>query len=67
MADIGESVEALLAKNKARTYDLDNPAEVKRLYQECRGYLQLCHHKHGTDWEGRKFAMEALDALLARS
>ncbi len=51
---------------KPRPYDLDNADERVRLYRECRGYLHTCHYKHGTDWEGRKFAMDALDALVAR-
>jgi hypothetical protein len=49
---------------KPRAYDLADPAELKRLFRECRGYLHTCHHKHGTDWDGRKFAMDALDQLL---
>lgn len=53
--------------NPPRTYDLENPDEVQRLYRECRGYLHTCHHKHGTDWEGRKFAMDALEGLIAKA
>lgn len=56
-----------IAKNKPRPYNLDDPDELLRLYQECRGYLHTCHKKHGTDWDGRKFAMEALDALGAKT
>lgn len=52
---------------KPRPYDLDKPDEVLRLYRECRGYLRACHGKHGMDWEGRKFAMEALDALVEKT
>jgi hypothetical protein len=43
-----------------RPYDLSNPDEIKRLLLECHGYLKTCHHKHGTDWEGRQFAIDAL-------
>lgn len=44
-------------------YRLDTPGEVYRLMSECLGYLHTCHSKHGTDWEGRKFAMDALRTL----
>lgn len=57
--------EELNAKNSPREYLLDDPAEVRRLMRECRGYLHACHNKHGTDWEGRKFAIDALDKLAA--
>lgn len=49
--------------NPPRAYDLDDPAELLRLYRECHGYLRTCHRKHGTDWEGRDFAIKALDKL----
>ena len=55
----------LVAKNSPREYLLDDPLDIIRLYRETRGYLHTCHHKHGTDWEGRKFAINALDSLLA--
>lgn len=64
---ISDELESQLAKIRAKPYNLDDPTEVQRLYRECRGYLQLCHHKHGTDWEGRKFAIDALDALTAKT
>ena len=51
---------------KPKRFDLDQISEVYRLLSECRGYLHTCHRKHGTDWEGRQFAMDALDELLAR-
>jgi len=50
--------------NKPRSYDLSDPAEMKRLYRETLGYLRTCHKQHGTDWDGRRFAMEALDRLV---
>lgn len=53
-------------KPKPAAYNIDDTAEVYRLLSECRGYLHTCHHKHGTDWEGRKFAMDAIEGLLAR-
>lgn len=53
----------LVAKNSPRQFMLDDPHEVRRLMLEAWGYLHTCHHKHGTDWEGRDFVMKALDAL----
>ncbi len=61
LSELRASIEA----NKPRAYDVNNPADLHRLFRECRGYLHTCHQKHGTDWEGRKFAMDALDALIA--
>jgi hypothetical protein len=52
--------------NPPREYDLDDTVEIYRLLSECQGYLKTCHHKHGTDWEGRKFAIDALSRLRAR-
>jgi hypothetical protein len=57
---------AKIEKNSPRQYDLTDPAELQRLFREVRGYLHTCHKKHGTDWEGRRFAIEALDALTER-
>lgn len=51
---------------KPAPYNLNETAEVYRLLSECWGYLHTCHNKHGTDWEGRKFAMDALDELQKR-
>src|ERR1019366_7183474 len=46
------------------SYNLDDPAEVKRLLRECEGYLHTCRRDHhGTDLQGRQFAMVALRAL----
>lgn len=53
--------------NAPRPYDLSDPAEMKRLFGECHGYLRTCHHKHGTDWEGRQFAIDALAILSERA
>ncbi len=61
-----EQVREAIEKDNPRPYNLDDPGELKRLFREARGYLRTCHHKHGTDWEGRKFAMDALDALAQR-
>lgn len=50
-----------------RAYDLDDMNEVKRLFRECEGYLRTCkRNHHGTDFEGRQFAMEALAELWER-
>ena len=58
-----EQLQAEIDKNRPRPYNLDDPAELLRLYRETHGYLRICHHEHGTDWEGRKFAIDALSAL----
>lgn len=55
----------LESKNSPREFLLDDPKERQRLFFECRGFLHTCHFKHGTDWEGRRFAIEALDKLAA--
>ncbi len=65
MDAVSHKLKDEIERNKPRAYDLSHPAEHKHLFRECRGYLHTCHHKHGTDWEGRKFAMDALDQLSA--
>lgn len=60
---ISEKLKDEIEDNKPRVYDLSDPAERKRLFSECSGYLKTCHYKHGTDWQGRAFAIAALDAL----
>lgn len=48
-------------------YNLDDPAEIKRLLREVEGYLHTCRRNHhGTDFEGRQFAMDALRTLASR-
>lgn len=53
-------------KPKPAPFDLDDTSEIYRLLSECWGYLHTCHRQHGTDWEGRQFAMDALDELQRR-
>lgn len=60
-----EDWKVAVEKNRPRPFDLNNPAELKRLFNETWGYLRTCHHKHGTDWDGRQFAMDALKQLAA--
>ncbi len=55
----------LESEDRPREFLLDDPKERRRLFFECRGFLHTCHFKHGTDWEGRRFAIEALDKLAA--
>lgn len=62
-----QKLRELAERDRPRAYDLTNPDEVRRLHRECWGYLRTCHHKHGTDWEGRRFAMDALKALYERT
>ena len=50
--------------SQARAYDLSIPGEFQRLVSECRGYLHTCRNEHhGTDREGRRFAIEALESI----
>ena len=56
-----------IAREMPREYDLNDPAEHTRLVREVRGYLKTCHLKHGTDWEGRKFAIDALAEIVAKN
>jgi len=50
-----------------RAYNLEDPKEIKRLLLECEGYLRTCKQRHhGTDFEGRQFATEALRLLAER-
>jgi len=52
---------------KPRAYDIDNSNDMARLFRECAGYLQTCKRDHhGTDLEGRQFAMVALTELWER-
>ena len=55
-------------KERPAAYNLDDPAEVLTLYRECHGYLRTCRrHHHGTDFEGREFAMAALEEMMKRA
>ena len=65
-ANVALDRQTKVEKNSPRQYVLTDPAELQRLFREVRGYLHACHKKHGTDWEGRRFAIEALDALAER-
>ena len=56
-----------IADMRPRAYDIDNPNDVARLFRECAGYLRTCkRHHHGTDFEGRIFAIDALSQLWDR-
>ena len=49
---------------KPRPYDLSIHGEFQRLMRECCGYLSTCRREHhGTDWEGRRFAIVALESI----
>lgn len=50
---------------KPRPYDLSSASERMRLWRECDGYLRTCErHHHGTDFQGREFARQALGQLV---
>ena len=49
---------------KPRAYDLSQSQETWRLLHELRGYIQTCRRSHhGTDFEGRQFALDALNEI----
>lgn len=53
--------------NDPRAYDLTDGAEHQRLFRELRGYLSTCAKQHhGTDFQGRMFAADALKEILRR-
>lgn len=57
--------ESLAAKNSPRPYDLSDPDEVRRLLREVSGYLNACRREHhGTDFSGRRYAIDALDSIV---
>lgn len=57
----------MLAHLRPRAFDLSDPTEIHRLLVECQGYLRTCkRHHHGLDFEGRDFAMDALEKLAER-
>ena len=46
---------------KPRAYDLADAGEVDRLLREVAGYLETCRRQHhGTDFQGRMFAADAM-------
>lgn len=50
---------------RPRAYDLATYGERVRLLREVSGYLLTCRRQHhGTDMEGRLFAIEALELWL---
>ncbi len=51
--------------NAPRPYDLTKAEEITRLIRETRGYLHACKGSHhGTDFEGRAYAIQAFDAMI---
>jgi hypothetical protein len=55
-----------MTKFAPKPYDLNQPSELIRLLRECRGYLHTCRRDHhGTDFQGRQFAMEAIDRICS--
>jgi len=56
-----------ITEMKPRAYDIDNSNDMARLFRECEGYLRTCKSRHhGTDFEGRQFAIDALSELWER-
>lgn len=54
----------LLRARAPRKYILARKSEWTRLFREVHGYLRTCHRQHGTDWEGRNHAMNALTEAM---
>jgi hypothetical protein len=50
--------------SRPRPYDLSKPEEIARLFREVHGYLHVSLH-HGTDLEGRQYALDALAVLAS--
>ncbi len=46
-------------------FDLDDPGEIKRLHHELYAYMKISV-KDGTDYKGRKYALDALAELVKR-
>lgn len=51
------------AQLRPKPFDLDDTSEVYRLLAECKGYIRT---GGGTDFQGRQYAIEALDELQRR-
>jgi hypothetical protein len=61
-----EQGDMAMLLNKPRPYDFTNPDEAMRLIREVRGYISTCHNQHhGTDFEGRQYALDALRVLCS--
>ena len=45
-------------------FDVSKPRDISRLLHETIGYMRVSL-KHGTDTEGRRFALQGLEAYLA--
>ena len=64
-ADQLARLKKAISENPPRAYDLSKPDERLRLLREVRGYLHTCRRQHhGTDMEGRWFAIEAVEQLI---
>jgi hypothetical protein len=61
-----DAVRKFTPQPKPVAFNLDDTREVYRLLAECHGYLLTSHGKHGTDFQGRQYAMDALDELQRR-
>jgi len=56
------TIKTIKGKPWPEPYDLSDPDEVKRLFSELVGYMKVSLN-HGTDNEGRKYALEALEKV----
>jgi hypothetical protein len=61
-------LKKMIADNPPRPFNLDDHSERARLFREVAGYLHTCRREHhGTDIEGRRFAIEAMEQLAAKA
>ena len=51
------------SKFRPEAYKLDQRTEWVRLAREAHGYIHTCINEHGTDYAGRKHAIEGLKAM----
>ncbi len=54
----------IVTASRPQPYDISSPKDVARLLHETIGYMRVSL-KHGTDTEGRRFALQGLEAYLA--
>lgn len=62
--ELRDQIVSNLAYLRPQPFDISKPKDVSRLLHETIGYMRVSL-KHGTDLEGRRFALQGLEAYLA--
>lgn len=62
--ELRDQIVSNLAYLAPQPFDVSKPKDVSRLLHETIGYMRVSL-KHGTDTEGRRFALQGLEAYLA--